>query len=171
MASIQNKSSREIRPKYCLYMKCSYFAMKKRKLEKREILKEVGDPIPPSTSQTATKIITIPAATVASVLNCNILKVEYRLRVSFLLRQHDSTPEDRLEKYVLSLFPPQVYLDVKFASNPEIKFPIVILPKLLHSAEEQQTDGFDAFGNYDIKKGSSFLQYPSLFNGTASTFE
>lgn len=83
VAWIQNKSSREIRPKYCLYMKCSYFAMKRRKLEKRDILKEVGDPIPPSTSHTATKVITIPATTAGSVLNCNILKVEYRLNVSF----------------------------------------------------------------------------------------
>lgn len=82
VASVQNKSSREIRLKYCLYMKCSYFA-KKRKLEKREILKEVGDPIPPSTSHTATKIITIPLTAAGSILNCNILKVEYRLRVSF----------------------------------------------------------------------------------------
>lgn len=81
VASIQNKSSREIRPKYCLYMKCSYFA-KKRKLEKRDILKEVGDPIPPLTSHTATRIITIPVTTAGSILNCNILKVEYRLRVS-----------------------------------------------------------------------------------------
>lgn len=82
VASIQNKSSREIRVKYCLYMKCSYFAKRKRKLEKRDILKEVGDPIPPSTSHTATKIITIPVTTAGSILNCNILKVEYRLRVS-----------------------------------------------------------------------------------------
>ncbi|XP_075871246.1 arrestin domain-containing protein 3-like [Nelusetta ayraudi] len=98
-------------------VKCSYFAIKRRKLEKRDILKEVGDPIPPSTSHTATKVITIPATTAGSVLNCNILKVEYRL---------------------------SVYLDVKFASDPEIKFPIIILSKLLHSEEEQKTDGLDS---------------------------
>lgn len=43
-----------------------------------------------------------------------------------------------------SVFPPQVYLDVKFASDPEIKFPIIILSKLLHSEEEQKTDGLDS---------------------------
>lgn len=82
VASVQNKSSREIKLKYCMYMKCSYFVKRKRKLEKRQILNEVGDPIPPSTSHTATKIITIPVDTAGSILNCNILQVEYRLRVS-----------------------------------------------------------------------------------------
>lgn len=51
---------------------------------------------------------------------------------------------------------PQVYLDVKFVSDPEIRFPIIILSKSLHSVEEQKTDGLDMFGNYD-KIGSGFL--------------
>lgn len=70
-----------------------------------------------------------------------------------------------------SVFPPQVYLDVKFASDPEIKFPIIILSKLLHSEEEQKTDGLDIFGNNDLKVGSSFLQPPTNFNNIASTLE
>ncbi|XP_068461110.1 arrestin domain-containing protein 3-like [Clinocottus analis] len=104
VACIQNTSSREVKPKYCLYKKYSYFAKQKRKLETKVILKEVGDAIPPSAGQTVTRIITIPPATCASILNCNIIKAEYRLRV---------------------------YLDVKYASDPEIKFPIVVLPARL----------------------------------------
>uniref|UniRef100_A0A3B4ZCS0 Arrestin domain-containing protein 3-like n=1 Tax=Stegastes partitus TaxID=144197 RepID=A0A3B4ZCS0_9TELE len=101
VASIQNRSSREIKPKYHLYRKCSYFAKGKRKLEKEDILREVGEAVPPSAGQTVTRIITISPITPVSILNCKIIKVEYRLRV---------------------------YLDVKYASDPEIKFPIVILP-------------------------------------------
>ncbi|CAJ1068487.1 arrestin domain-containing protein 3-like [Xyrichtys novacula] len=100
-AAIQNRSSREIRPKYCLYKKYSYFVKEERKLEMEDILKEVGDFIPPSSSQTVTRTITIPADTCVSILNCRAIKTEYRLKV---------------------------YLDVKYAFDPQIKFPIIILP-------------------------------------------
>uniref|UniRef100_A0A4W6GB07 Arrestin C-terminal-like domain-containing protein n=1 Tax=Lates calcarifer TaxID=8187 RepID=A0A4W6GB07_LATCA len=118
VASIQNKSSRDIKPKYCLYRKYSYFAKGKRKVETKDILKEVGEVIPPSADQTVTRIITIPPTTCASILNCNIIKAEYRLRV---------------------------YLDVKYALDPEIKFPIVILPALQGPDEEQPLQGKPRF--------------------------
>ncbi|KAM4616813.1 arrestin domain-containing protein 3-like [Polymixia lowei] len=101
VAYVQNRSSQEIKPKYCVYRKHSFFAEGKRKVSTKHILKEVGEAIPPSASQNVTKIITIPPTTDTSVLNCNVIKAEYRLKV---------------------------YLDVKYASDPEIKFPIVILP-------------------------------------------
>lgn len=65
-----------------MYMKYSYFAKKKRKLEKKEILKEVGDAVPHSAGTTVTKTITVPPTTGVSILNCNIIKVELRLKVS-----------------------------------------------------------------------------------------
>ncbi|XP_068166926.1 arrestin domain-containing protein 3-like [Antennarius striatus] len=116
MASIYNKSSREIKPKYCLYKKYSYFAMKRRKVETKDIVKEVGEPVPPSTSQTVTRTIIIPPTTCASIYNCKIIKAEYRLRV---------------------------YLDVKYARDPGIKFPIVILPAL-EGPEEERYSAYDS---------------------------
>ncbi|XP_077572197.1 arrestin domain-containing protein 3-like [Stigmatopora nigra] len=104
---IQNNSSREIKPKYCIYSKHSFFARGKRKLDTKDLLKEVGETVPPSASVTVRKIITIPPDLKPSILNCEILKVEYRLRV---------------------------YLDVKYSSDPEIKFPITILPAFQASA-------------------------------------
>ncbi|XP_029916934.1 arrestin domain-containing protein 3-like [Myripristis murdjan] len=101
IALIQNDSSRDIKPKYCVYKKHSFFANKKRRLHTKDLFKEVGQPIPPSTHQRVTQVLTIPADLEPSILNCSIIKAEYRLRV---------------------------YLDVKYASDPEIKFPIVILP-------------------------------------------
>ncbi|XP_045891242.1 arrestin domain-containing protein 3-like isoform X3 [Micropterus dolomieu] len=107
----------------------------KRKVETRNILKEVGDAIPPSAGQTVTRTITISPTTCVSILNCNIIKVEYRLRV---------------------------YLDVKYASDPEIKFPIVILPALQGPYEEHPpaypTYGFEAFTNSEMPGGTSFPQ-------------
>ncbi|XP_071338821.1 arrestin domain-containing protein 3-like [Trachinotus anak] len=140
VASIQNKSSRDIKPKYCLYQKISYFAKSKRKVETKDILKEVGEAIPPSAGQTVTRIITIPPTTSVSILNCNIIKTEYRLRV---------------------------YLDVKYAFDPKIKFPIVILPALQEPDEEQPPAysdyGFGAFASSDMPGWTSFQQ-----NQTAS---
>ncbi|XP_008299403.1 arrestin domain-containing protein 3-like [Stegastes partitus] len=134
VASIQNRSSRKIKPKYCLYKKYSYFAST-RKLEKEDIVKEESEAIPPSASQTVTRILTIPPTTPASILNCNIIKVEYRLRV---------------------------YLDVRHA---EIKFPIVVLPSPGGPEEVQSLAnpayGFEAFPNSSMPGGTSFLQNPT----------
>nr|XP_061803931.1 arrestin domain-containing protein 3-like [Nerophis lumbriciformis] len=105
--SIQNNSSRDITPKYCIYSKHSFFARGKRKLDTKDLLKEVGEPIPPSASVTINKVITVPPYVKPSILNCEIIKLEYRLRV---------------------------YLDVKYSSDPEVKFPITILPGFQASA-------------------------------------
>ncbi|XP_029367434.1 arrestin domain-containing protein 3-like [Echeneis naucrates] len=120
VANIHNNSSREIKPKFCLYRKDSFFARGKRKLHTHDVLKEVGEPIQPSTKEIVTRVITIPHDVDPSILNCTILKTEYRLRV---------------------------YLDVKYASDPEIKFPIIILPAAAPaSAAAAAADfGFEAF--------------------------
>ncbi|XP_075871224.1 arrestin domain-containing protein 3-like isoform X4 [Nelusetta ayraudi] len=100
VAYIVNNSSREIKPKYTVYRKHSFFANGTRNVHTKDLIKEVGEPIPASTSQKVTKVISIPHDAEPSILTCSIIKAEYRLRV---------------------------YLDVKYASDPEIKFPIVFL--------------------------------------------
>uniref|UniRef100_A0A8C5I6F3 Arrestin domain-containing protein 3-like n=1 Tax=Gouania willdenowi TaxID=441366 RepID=A0A8C5I6F3_GOUWI len=128
-AHIQNNSSREIKPKYCVYRKHSFFASGKRNLDTKDLFKEVGDVIPSSTSTNVTRVITIPPDLEPSILNCNNIKTEYRLRV---------------------------YLDVKYASDPKLKFPIVILPASLDvtmaalpAATAAPAFGFEPFGNPD----------------------
>nr|XP_046242923.1 arrestin domain-containing protein 3-like [Scatophagus argus] len=123
-AYIENNSSREIKPKYCIYRKHSFFADGKRRVDTKDLLKEVGEPIPPSTNEKVSRVITIPQDMEPSIHNCSIIKVEYRLRV---------------------------YLDVKYASDPEIKFPIVILPAspvpALAPPPAASGFGFEPFGN------------------------
>lgn len=124
LAFIQNNSSREIKPKYCVYRKHSFFAKGKRRLDTKDLLKEVGEPIRPSTTENVTRVITIPHDLEPSILNCSILKAEHRLRV---------------------------YLDVKYASDPEIKFNIVVLPASEASAVAPPPAaagfGFEPYGN------------------------
>ncbi|XP_035514304.1 arrestin domain-containing protein 3-like [Morone saxatilis] len=126
LACIENNSSREIKPKYCVYRKHSFFARGKRRVNTKDLLKEVGEPIPPSANEKVTRVITIPHDMEPSILNCNIIKAEYRLRV---------------------------YLDVKYASDPEIKFPIVILPATqvpgMAPPPAASDFGFEPFGNTD----------------------
>ncbi|XP_031705506.1 arrestin domain-containing protein 3-like [Anarrhichthys ocellatus] len=125
LACIQNNSSRKITPKYCVYRKHIFFARGKRRVSTKDLLKEVGDPILPSANEKFTRVITIPFDAEPSILNCSIIKAEYRLRV---------------------------YLDVKYASDPEIKFPIVILPApqvpaVLAPPPAASGFGFEPFGS------------------------
>lgn len=64
--------------------------------------------------------------------------------------------------------PTQVYLDVKYASDPEIKFPIVILPAIQGLEEENPTYGSYAFASSDTLGGTSFLQYPTASGPSSS---
>uniref|UniRef100_A0A3Q2QCZ1 Arrestin domain-containing protein 4 n=1 Tax=Fundulus heteroclitus TaxID=8078 RepID=A0A3Q2QCZ1_FUNHE len=126
VAFIKNDSSREIKPKYCIYRKHSFFARGKRRVHTKDLIKDVGTPIPPSASENVTKVIPIPQDAEPSILNCSIIKAEHRLRV---------------------------YLDVKYASDPEIKFNIFILPApqvpAMATAPPAASDFGNAFyGNY-----------------------
>ncbi|KAM8885105.1 arrestin domain-containing protein 3-like [Spinachia spinachia] len=125
LACIQNNSTRSIKPKFCVYRKHSFFAQGKRKCQTKDLLKEVGEPILPSATEKLTKVIPIPLDVEPSILNCSIIKAEYRLRV---------------------------YLDVKYASDPEIKFNIVILPAqqapaLLGPHPTASDFGYEPFGD------------------------
>ncbi|XP_014848332.1 PREDICTED: arrestin domain-containing protein 3-like [Poecilia mexicana] len=85
-AFIKNDSSREIKPKYCIYRKHSFFARGRRRVHTKDLIKEVGRPIPPKASENVTQVIAIPQDVEPSILNCSIIKVEHRLRVSINIK-------------------------------------------------------------------------------------
>ncbi|XP_070690568.1 arrestin domain-containing protein 3-like [Pempheris klunzingeri] len=123
-AEISNGATRAVKPKFTLYEKRSFFAQGRRRVCTNEILKEKTEAVAPSSKETVTKVITIPRELPPSILNCSIIKLEYRLKV---------------------------YLDIKCASDPEIKLPIVVLPASEVPAVKQPPAsdglGFEAFGN------------------------
>ncbi|XP_061135863.1 arrestin domain-containing protein 3-like isoform X1 [Syngnathus typhle] len=127
---IQNQSSRDLKPKFVLYEKLSFFAQGKRKLCMQNILKEKLERIDAHSKMVVKKVITIPRNISPSILNSSIIKLEYRLKI---------------------------FLDVKYAINPEIKLPIVVLPALEGPAGQQPpgpaTYTFEDFGK--SKKQSS----------------
>ncbi|XP_056602081.1 arrestin domain-containing protein 3-like [Triplophysa dalaica] len=130
LAEIQNNSSRAIKPKYYLYEKHSFLAKGKRRIHTHDILKEEGEPIEQKTNKNVTKVLTIPPSLSASIFNCRIIKVEYRLRVC---------------------------LDVPYASDPEIKFPIVLLPPQTTSGAKCPSNS--DFGIWNQQAGGSL--YPN----------
>lgn len=81
---IENLSSRSVKPKFVLDEKKSYFSINRSKIQKHEILKEKADAVESfSGKKTVIKEITIPGELSPSILNCSIIKLEYRLKVSF----------------------------------------------------------------------------------------
>lgn len=121
---IKNRSSRSVKPKFVLYEKRSFFAQGHRRVHTHEILKDKVEAIEPSDKKTVTKVIPIPRELPPSITNCSIIKLEYRLKV---------------------------FLDIKCATDPEIKLPIVVLPVFEHRTAKQPPPaagfGFEAFGN------------------------
>ncbi|XP_027134334.1 arrestin domain-containing protein 3 [Larimichthys crocea] len=140
VAAIQNKSTCDIWPKYRFYMKQSFFVKRKKKVSTQEIQREVGDAIPPSTSPTVTRILTIPPDTNATILNCAIIKVEYKV---------------------------VIYLDIKYALDPEIKFPIVILPALKEE-EQHHRPAYPMYGSGTSANSYAAGRTNFLQNSTAS---
>ncbi|MFT7813626.1 arrestin domain-containing protein 3-like isoform X1 [Arapaima gigas] len=121
-AEVENKSSRALKTKFSLDQKQSFFASQSSNIARKNIIKEIGEPIPSSTKQTRSRELRIPSDLPASILNCSILKVEYTLKV---------------------------YLDVPYARDPEVEFPLVILPNTYEFCPlvaPNMTIGFEALG-------------------------
>ncbi|KAK7131540.1 hypothetical protein R3I94_016607 [Phoxinus phoxinus] len=131
LAQVQNNSSRAIKLKYCLYEKYSFLAKGRRKLHKHDIFKEEGESIEPHSKNTVTKVLSIPPSLTISILNCKVIKVEYRLRV---------------------------YLDVPYASDPEIIFPVVVLP--LPSVPGAKSGTNSDFGSWNQPPGGNVNPSP-----------
>ncbi|XP_076126362.1 arrestin domain-containing protein 3-like [Alosa pseudoharengus] len=142
MSEIQNNSSCAITPKYCLYQKQSFFAMKSRRVHTKDILKEKGEPIEPSTNQTVSKLLSIPSDAIPSILsNCKVLNVEYRLKV---------------------------YLDIKYSRNPEIKFPLVIAAAPQNTAGAATSEALER--TEPPPPYNAYSLYPTLPNPSGSSW-
>ncbi|XP_063051329.1 arrestin domain-containing protein 3-like [Engraulis encrasicolus] len=113
-ADIQNLSSRPVKPKYRLYQRKSFFAMRRRRVCTKDIANGEAEPVQPSERQTVTWSLTIPSDVTPTSLNCRVLRVEYILKV---------------------------YLDVKYSRDPDVQFPLVIFAAPQIPDEESATFG------------------------------
>ncbi|XP_019722564.1 arrestin domain-containing protein 3-like [Hippocampus comes] len=137
---IHNLSSRDVKPKFVLYEKQSFFAQGNRNVCTQNVLKETLESIAPHSKRRVKKVITIPRSLPPSILNSSIIQLEYRLKI---------------------------FLGVKYAINPEIKLPIVVLPAFEVPAGQQPPDpaaayGFEQFGRSRKQSWSKASQSSDL---------
>ncbi|XP_069565547.1 arrestin domain-containing protein 3-like [Brachyistius frenatus] len=97
---VHNDSARRVTPKFYLCEKQTFVAQSKRMVHTSEIFFGTGDFVPAETSQTITKVLSVPPQLPPTFFNCCMMKLEYRL---------------------------QVTLDVPLVRDSIIKLPLVIL--------------------------------------------
>ncbi|XP_052413310.1 arrestin domain-containing protein 3-like isoform X2 [Carassius gibelio] len=115
---IDNSSSRNVRLKYSLKQLQTFIADKSTNRGFKYIVKETRDRIPSGEKSKFIVDIKLPHDLTVTFENCRILKVQYELKV---------------------------YLDVSFASDPEVKFPVVILPAGQQCPPWQGPGGFQPY--------------------------
>lgn len=98
---VNNSSSKDMRPKFSIKQTVLYRAQASSKHGESEVCKLEGDVIEKKSEKNIICTLKIPPDLVLSIQNCEIITVEYQLKV---------------------------YLDISFAFDPEIKFPLVIVP-------------------------------------------
>lgn len=81
VAKINNSSSRDMAPKFSLIQNVVYRAQGNTKHETTVINKQVGELMRPNTEKTANCAIKIPHDVFPTINNCEILLVEYNLKV------------------------------------------------------------------------------------------
>ncbi|XP_076015845.1 arrestin domain-containing protein 3-like [Genypterus blacodes] len=101
VAKVTNSSSRTMRPRVCLIQREIYRAMGKTRIMKDGVCNTVGEPITPQTEETVCCPLKTPHEMAWPIHNCGILSVDYFLKV---------------------------YLDIRFHLNPQVAFPLVIVP-------------------------------------------
>ncbi|ROL51332.1 Arrestin domain-containing protein 3 [Anabarilius grahami] len=139
---VDNSSSRDVKLKYSLKQKQTFIAEGSTNKGFKIIVKETKDCIP---SEEKTKFIVdmyLPHDLTVTIENCRIIKVQYELKV---------------------------YLDVSFASDPAVKFPVVILPADQQSPSWQGPPaGFQPYPPCPAEQPPPYAElYPNLYVLTA----
>uniref|UniRef100_A0A3Q4GEY5 Arrestin C-terminal-like domain-containing protein n=1 Tax=Neolamprologus brichardi TaxID=32507 RepID=A0A3Q4GEY5_NEOBR len=132
VAKICNSSSKNTRPKFKLEQKTVFRCNESTKKWVMNLFKEVGETISPNSERTVSCQLKIPDDAISTIHNCEIISVEYYIKVlnNFLVTSHPLRNKTALFLNMFSQFltVSQVYLDISFAVDPEVVFPLVIVP-------------------------------------------
>lgn len=100
VAKICNSSSKDMRPKFKLQQKIVYRAGSSSTSSEKTLFKMAGENINPNSEESVSCQVKIPVDVII-LHNCEIISVEYYIKV---------------------------YVDISFAIDPEVVFPLVIVP-------------------------------------------
>nr|XP_040051651.1 arrestin domain-containing protein 3-like [Gasterosteus aculeatus aculeatus] len=100
-AQIRNSSSKQTKTKFSLQQKIVYRANASTKVNDQSLWKMVGETIEPNSAETASCQFTVPADVTHTLQDCEIISVSHYLKV---------------------------YLDISFAIDPKVEFPLVVVP-------------------------------------------
>ncbi|XP_029999620.1 arrestin domain-containing protein 3-like [Sphaeramia orbicularis] len=131
VAKIRNSSSKEMVSKFSLQKRIVYRAGGSHKYSHENLGKLVGNTITPNSEQTVSCPITVPANAGYSLFNCDIITVEYHLKV---------------------------YVDISFAFDPEVVFPLIIVPPSLAASLFNEAGGPYPAG---AAMGPSYSDFPA----------
>ncbi|XP_054630718.1 arrestin domain-containing protein 3-like isoform X2 [Dunckerocampus dactyliophorus] len=114
VAKINNSSSSDMIPKVRLTQAIVYTASSSTKHESKNIHKVAGQSVQPHSEKEVSWALKIPTNQELSIRNCDVISVEYYLKV---------------------------YLDISFAFDPEIKFPVIVIPSTLIFGSQPSVSG------------------------------
>ncbi|XP_042342507.1 arrestin domain-containing protein 3-like [Plectropomus leopardus] len=101
VAKISNNSTKNMKPKFSIEQRIAYHAQARSKHSVESLWKSVGETITGNSEENVSCQVQVPANIIYTVQNCDIISVEHYLKV---------------------------YLDISFAFDPEVVFPLVIVP-------------------------------------------
>lgn len=78
---VLNESTRTVTPRFYLCEKQTFAAQSKTIVHTKDILFGGGDSVPAETSQTITKVLSVPPQLPPTFFNCSMMRLEYRLKV------------------------------------------------------------------------------------------
>ncbi|XP_034096198.1 arrestin domain-containing protein 3-like [Gymnodraco acuticeps] len=114
VAKIRNSSSKKLKPKVSLQQRIVYRAEACTDVSDLSLYKMEGDTITSGSEETFSCQVKIPGDANCTIQNCEILSVEHYVKV---------------------------YLDISFAIDPEVKFPLVIIHSSLAALQSGQAVG------------------------------
>ncbi|XP_029295930.1 arrestin domain-containing protein 3-like [Cottoperca gobio] len=113
-AKVRNSSSKTLKPKFSIQQKIVYRAGGSTNVSDLSLCKIVGDPITLDSEETVSCQLMIPADVILTLHNCEILSVEHYAKV---------------------------YLDISFAIDPTVIFPLVIIPSSFATLQSGEAVG------------------------------
>ncbi|XP_048045123.1 arrestin domain-containing protein 3-like [Megalobrama amblycephala] len=146
---VDNFSSRDCKLKYSLMQQQMFIVGERTRRKLRYIIQETKDRIPSGEKQEFIVNLKLPRDLTVTIENCRIIQVQYELKVS---------------------------LDVSFASDPAVRFPVVILPADQQCPSWQGPPaGFQSYPPpqpnlvpYPGEQPPSYAElYPNLYDPTA----